>query len=121
MKYSEITGFICTSKSCTAAGLSRWRDGRKCKDCGRKVQPGDMCRGEYDTGFGTATLYDTYRPPRPLTMTPAAYQRKYGCVDANWKRVTNGRYYCQPAHCNRSWKSKKKRDEHLKIAYGALM
>ena len=114
MKYREITGFLCNCRS-------RWVKGRKCPDCGRKVQPGDSCISEKMQSNGmVSTLYSCYRPPRSLKMSPVAYYRKYGCVDDNFTRVTNGRYYCNPAHCSKSWKSKKKRDEHLRQAYAAL-
>jgi len=109
MKYSKITGFLC---SCCYI----WVKGKKCSRCGRKVQSGDSCQSE----DGGSILYGCYTPPRPLNMTPIAYRKKYGCVDENYTRVTNGRYYCNPAHCNRSWKDKKKRDEHLEQAYKAL-
>jgi hypothetical protein len=53
-------------------------------------------------------------------MTPARYEKKFGCVDDNFQRKTNGRYYCNPAHCGRSWKDKRRRDEHLEKAYAIL-
>lgn len=112
MKYSEISQFLC----CGA-----FRDGRKCPKCGRKVQPGDSCTSitTMDNGM-RSTLYDCYRPPRPIRMSPVAYRKKFGCVDDNYTRKTNGRFYCNPAHCSKSWKNKAKRDEHLNMAYAML-
>ena len=66
------------------------------------------------------TLYTFYAPPKPRTMSPVAYYRKYECVPARYADKTNGRYYCNPAHCSRSWVSKERRDEHLDMAYGLL-
>jgi hypothetical protein len=53
-------------------------------------------------------------------MKPAEYLKKFGCVDDNFTRVTNGFYYCNPAHCNKRWRSKKERDAHLAMAYSLL-
>lgn len=116
MKYKEITGFICKNKDCGAG----WQDGRKCSKCGSKVQPGAMTKGEGSVGGMKSTTYDCYRPPRPITMTPVAYRKKFGCVDDNYTRKTNGRFYCNPAHCSKSWKNKAERDEHLNMAYAML-
>ena len=49
-----------------------------------------------------------------------AYYKKFGCVDGNYTRKTNGRFYCNPAHCSMSWKNKTERDRHLRLAYAAL-
>ena len=109
MKYKDVTGFLCPKCG--------WQRGRKCSRCGRKLQPGDST--QHEGIYGTVT-YDCYRPPRPRSMTPIGYLKKFGCVDDFFERKTNGRYYCNPAHCHKSWKSKAKRDEHLKMAYSIL-
>jgi hypothetical protein len=108
MKYKEITSFIC--KRCG------WVKGRRCQKCGVKVKPSDSCASEKEG----STAFDCYRPPRPASMTPIEYVKKFGCVDDNFARKTNGRYYCNPAHCHRSWTNKKERDEHLDMAYAIL-
>ena len=109
---SRIIRMICNT-------CKTWRDvvKGKCIKCGERVQPAATCIFLTDIG---GHHYDCYRPPRPRNMSPVAYLRKYGCVDKQYTRMTNGRYYCNPAHCSKSWKNKKTRDEHLKMAYGAL-
>jgi len=54
-------------------------------------------------------------------MSPVVYYRKFKIVDDHYTRKHNGRYYCNPAHCARSWVNKMIRDEHIDAAYGALM
>ena len=76
--------------------------------------------GKDEFGLGPSTLYTCFRPARPKGMTPVAYYRKYKCVPEKFTDRVNGRYYCNPAHCSRSWTDKNKRDEHLSYAYGAL-
>lgn len=67
-----------------------------------------------------STLYTCYRPAKPRGMTPVAYYRKYQCVPEKYTDKVNGRYYCNPYHCSRSWTDKSKRDEHLEMAYRML-
>lgn len=69
---------------------------------------------------GKSTLYTVYRPAKPRDMTPVAYHRKYRCVPERYTDKVNGRYYCNPAHCSKSWGSKEERDSHLAMAYRAL-
>lgn len=109
MKFKDITSFIC-------GNCKDWVDGRKCGRCGRKIQPGDSCSSKVKDG----TTYGCYRPPRPRGMTPVQYYRRFKCVDDGFDKKSNGRYFCNPAHCKRSWKIKKERDAHLKMAYAAL-
>jgi hypothetical protein len=78
-----------------------------------------MCIQE-ETEPYISSLYDVYRPAKPLNITPVEYYKKYRCVPENYTRVCNGRYYCNPAHCSKSWKNKKDRDEHLDMAYSML-
>ena len=66
-----------------------------------------------------------YPPPpkRPKNMSPVEYYKKYKnykYVDDDFRDECNGRYYCNPAHCNKSWKVKENRDKHLEMAYNAL-
>jgi len=97
----------------------RWQDVKrfKCVNCGRKIQPKDQVEILSDDGGHS---YESYCPPRPRDMSPVTFYKKYGLVDKQFWRVTNGRYYCNPAHCRKSWKSKKARDEHLDMAYKLL-
>ena len=59
-------------------------------------------------------------PPRRKNESPIQYYRRTGCVDNRYQHRHNGRYYCNPAHCSGTWKDKKKRDEHLDMAYAIL-
>jgi hypothetical protein len=114
---SRIYKVLCLSPTCD----HRYRDVDvhlfKCTTCKRTVQPADSVIFLTQDG---GHLYDCYRPPRPLNMSPVTYRRKYGCVDKHFTRITNGRYYCNPAHCTTSWKHKETRDKHLKMAYNSL-
>jgi len=109
MKKSKISGFICHNGH-------GWQDGYKCVECGEDVQAGDTIKIDE----GSSTLFTMYRPPRPLKMTPMEYYRKYGIVDEHYTRKTNGRYYCNPAHCGNSWEDKAERDRHVRVAYSVL-
>ena len=71
-------------------------------------------------GSGTSYLYTVYRPPRRKNESPIRYYKRTGCVDNRYYHRHQGRYYCNPAHCSGTWKSKKKRDEHLDMAYAIL-
>jgi hypothetical protein len=53
-------------------------------------------------------------------MTPPAYYRKHRACPDDYQKKINGRFYCNPAHCARSWKSKAERDKHLDMAYSLL-
>jgi hypothetical protein len=59
-------------------------------------------------------------PARRKDESPTAYYRRTGHVDDRYLSKFQGRYYCNPAHCSRSFASKTERDEHLAIAYAAL-
>lgn len=59
-------------------------------------------------------------PVRHRTESPVQYFKRTKCVDDRYFHVHKGRYYCNPAHCSHSWKSKAKRDEHLESAYAIL-
>lgn len=69
---------------------------------------------------GPSTLYTCYRPPRRRDESPVEYYKRTKVVDDNFTHGHKGRYYCNPAHCHRSWASKAERDKHLDIAYGIL-
>jgi hypothetical protein len=58
---------------------------------------------------------------RPKDMTPPQYRKKYGGCPDDYQKKINGKYWCNPAHCSKSWDNKKERDEHLSRAYDALM
>jgi hypothetical protein len=60
------------------------------------------------------------KPKRPAKMTPPAYYRKHRACPDDYQKKINGRFYCNPAHCSRSWKSKAERDKHLDMAYSLL-
>jgi len=89
------------------------------------VKPSELRAGESikvvsTDKFGTSTLYTVYRPPRRKDESPIEYYRRTGCVDNRYYFKFEGRYYCNPAHCCKTWTSKKKRDEHLDMAYAIL-
>lgn len=69
---------------------------------------------------GPSTSYDVYRPPRHRDESPVQYHKRTGVVDDHFTRGHKGRYYCNPAHCSRSWASKAERDKHMGIAYDIL-
>jgi hypothetical protein len=72
-------------------------------------------------GGGESHLYTVYRPPRRRDESPIQYyKRTGGVVDDRYYFRHKGRYYCNPAHCRRTWTDKKKRDEHLDMAYAIL-
>jgi hypothetical protein len=57
---------------------------------------------------------------RRRAESPINYYRRTGVVDDRFQSRHAGLYYCNPAHCLRTWKSKKERDEHLDSAYAIL-
>jgi hypothetical protein len=69
---------------------------------------------------GRSYLYTVYRPPRRKDESPIQYYKRTGCVDNRYYFRHQGRYYCNPAHCRQTWTNKKKRDEHLDMAYVIL-
>jgi hypothetical protein len=70
----------------------------------------ELTRGEpIVIDFGSSTLHTVYRPPRRRGESPIDYYRRTGCVDDRFWHVHKGRYYCNPAHCRRTWLSKRKR------------
>jgi hypothetical protein len=91
-----------------------WQPVTKAKMAGLK--PGTMIA----ITRGMSTSYDAYLPPRHRNESPVAYYKRTKCVDDRYFHVHKGRYYCNPAHCLRSWKSKDERDKHLEIAYAIL-
>ncbi len=90
------------------------------------VKPSELRAGESirvvteEGKFGTSTLFTVYRPPRRKDENPIQYYKRTGCVDNRYYFKHNGLYYCNPAHCRKTWTNKKKRDEHLDMAYAAL-
>jgi hypothetical protein len=88
------------------------------------IKPSELEPGEsikvVDEAEG-CTLFTVYRPPRRKDESPIEYYKRTGCVDDRYQFKHNGRYYCNPAHCRKTWTNKKKRDEHLDMAYAALM
>ena len=69
---------------------------------------------------GVSTLYTVYRAPRRKDESPIEYYKRTKCVDDRYYFKFEGRYYCNPAHCRKTWTNKKKRDEHLDMAYAML-
>lgn len=110
MQYKDITKFICSV-------CSQWRQGKKCQICNKSIKSGDTCAKVTKD----STIFDVYRPKRPKSMTPTKYYEIHGCVDENFKEPVRNKFYCNPAHCKKSFKSKEERDKHLKQAYGALV
>jgi len=69
---------------------------------------------------GPSTTYTVYRPPRRRDESPVQYYRRTKCCPDDFQRGHKGRFYCNPAHCSRSWESKAARDKHLGIAHDIL-
>ena len=92
----------------------------------RRVKLSELKAGESivvvkKEGNGTSYLYTVHRPPRRKDESPVQYyKRTGGTVDNRYYFRHKGRYYCNPAHCKRSWTNKKLRDEHLDMAYAIL-
>ena len=91
------------------------------------VRPSELRAGESikvvgpsEWGSGESTLYTVYRPPRRKDESPIQYYKRTGCVDNRYQFRHQGRYYCNPAHCRKTWTDKKKRNEHLDMAYAIL-
>jgi hypothetical protein len=59
-------------------------------------------------------------PVRHRDESPIDYYKRTRAVDARYYHAHEGRYYCNPAHCMRSWDNKEERDAHLKAAYAIL-
>jgi hypothetical protein len=87
----------------------------------RRVKASELKAGESIVVVnGNSSLYTVYRPPRRKNESPIQYYKRTGCVDNRYYFRHQGRYYCNPAHCRVTWKDKKKRDEHLGMAYAIL-
>lgn len=69
---------------------------------------------------GPSTIYTVYRPPRRRGESPPQYFKRTRCCPDNFAHIHKGRFYCNPAHCSTSWKSRKTRDAHLNRAYAIL-
>lgn len=81
-----------------------------------ELKPGESIKVVNDN----STLFTVYRPPRRKDESPIEYYKRTGCVDDRYQIKHDGRYYCNPAHCRKTWTDKKKRDEHLDMAYAML-
>jgi hypothetical protein len=92
----------------------------------RRVKKSELKAGESivvvhtDEDGNESFLYTVHRPPRRKNESPIRYYKRTGCVDNRYYHRHNGLYYCNPAHCSGTWKSKRKRDEHLDMAYAIL-
>jgi hypothetical protein len=87
----------------------------------RRVKASELKAGESIVVVnGNSSLYTVYRPPRRKNESPIQYYKRTGCVDNRYYFRHQGRYYCNPAHCRQTWTNKKKRDEHLDMAYAIL-
>ena|SRR5271157_1695079 len=85
-----------------------------------ELKPGESITVIQKEAHGVSTLFTVYRPPRRKDESPIQYYKRTGCVDDRYYIKHDGRYYCNPAHCRKTWTDKKKRDEHLDMAYAAL-
>jgi hypothetical protein len=66
------------------------------------------------------TTFTVYRPARRCSESPVQYFKRTKCCPDSYHHVHKGRYYCNPAHCSRSWTDKIERDKHLVGAYAVL-
>lgn len=85
-----------------------------------ELKPGESIKIVGDGVCGKSTLFTVYRAPRHRDESPIEYYKRTGCVDDRYYFRHNGRYYCNPAHCRKTWTNKKNRDEHLDRAYAIL-
>lgn len=86
-----------------------------------ELKPGESIVIHKTHSDGTKSyLYTVYRAPRHKNESPIEYYKRTGCVDDRYYFKHNGRYYCNPAHCRKTWTNKKNRDEHLDRAYAIL-
>src|SRR5277367_3329132 len=86
----------------------------------RRVKAAQLRAGESivvvktDDRGNSSYRYTVHRPPRRKDESPIQYyKRTGGVVDNRYQSRHKGRYYCNPAHCRKTWTDKKKRDEHL--------
>jgi len=52
--------------------------------------------------------------------SPPEYYKRTRCCPDDFTRIHKRRFYCNPAHCSRTWKTEAERDEHLDMAYSLL-
>jgi hypothetical protein len=87
----------------------------------RTLEPGTLIAiTRLEPCSGRSTLYTVYRPLRRRDESPVQYHKRTGVVDDRFTYRHRGRYYCNPAHCSRSWVDRAERDVHLKAAYSVL-
>lgn len=110
-KITKISALIATERPGTGYV---WRDITMAQM--KRLRPGTSTA----ITRGNATSYGCYRPPRRRDESPVAYYKRTKVVDDRCHHGHKGRYYCNPAHCSRSWTNKAERDAHLKIAYAIL-
>lgn len=91
----------------------RWVDAKR-----SELKPADSIA--ITSADGSSCLFTCYRPPRPRDMSPVQYYKRFKCVPDDYLRKHRGRYYCNPAHCKRSWADLKERNKHVGCCYGIL-
>jgi len=60
------------------------------------------------------------KPKRHGDESPLEFYTRTRCCPDDYLSPYEGRFYCNPAHCDQSWESKSDRDEHLTGAYSIL-
>lgn len=60
------------------------------------------------------------KPQRRPEESPVEYYQRTKCCPDDFGEPHNGLYFCNPAHCHRTFETKGARDEHLRWAYALL-
>lgn len=60
------------------------------------------------------------KPERMIDESPVDYYKRTKCCPDDLSEPFEGKYYCNPAHCDMSFDSADERDKHLSWAYSIL-
>ncbi len=59
-------------------------------------------------------------PPRKRGETPPQYFKRTKCCPDDLEVKIRGKYWCNPAHCSASFKTREEQQRHLDAAYALL-
>lgn len=60
------------------------------------------------------------KPQRKPDESPIEYFKRTQCCPDDYYVKYDGLYYCNPAHCSRTFTDEAERDKHLDMAYSIL-